>query len=111
MDPTLEIVTLAGEKVSVVAVPPPPDPPPGGPPDPTCTTLLSPFNPKAEAIRVADPELTPVNIGCLEGILRPSGMKTLTGATVIFVASLLLKVIKTPPAGAALDNDNAKDSC
>ena len=65
----------------------------------TCTDLLSPVKPPADALMVADPKLTPVTCAGVDGVVAPSGMKTV-GETVRVFVSLLVRVMVTPPTGA-----------
>ena len=51
-------------------------------------------------MRFTEPISTPVTCGCMAGVVAPSAIRTLAGATVIFEVSLLVSATVTPPAGA-----------
>ena len=89
------IVRLPGEKLIVVFV---------GPPEVTCTCPLAGENPLATADIIADPMLAPVTTGARLGADAFCGINIFSGATVAFDGSLLLNVMNTPPAGAAVPN-------
>ena len=90
VEPAL-IVRLPGEKLIV-----------SGPAVPTVTSPLADANPEAEAVTMADPAAMPFTLGGALGIKPPCGMKMFAGDTVTFEGSLLVSVMKTPPAGAGL---------
>jgi len=58
----------------------------------TCTISLSPVNPNAEALIVADPKSTPVTCGCRVGVVVPSRTMTFVGLTETLEVSLLVRV-------------------
>ena len=86
------MVRLVGEKLALAV---------------TCTLWLAEVYPGAEALMLADPKLTPLTCGCVDGVVCPAAMLTLVGDTVTFVVSLLLRVTVTPPAGAAVPSVTA----
>ena len=49
---------------------------------------------------MAEPGLTPVTWGCVEGEVCPAAIETVAGDTVAFEVLLLESVTVTPPAGA-----------
>ena len=75
-----------------------------GPPEVTCTCPLAGENPLATAEMIADPMLTPVTVGARLGVDAFCGIKIFSGAIVAFDGSLLVRVMNTPPAGAAVPN-------
>ena len=58
----------------------------------TCTVSLSPVNPNAEAVIVAEPKSTPVTWGCCVGVVVPSRTITFVGLTETLEVSLLVRV-------------------
>lgn len=66
----------------------------------TVTVALAPLKPEAEALIVADPNVTPVTWGCVFGVVAPCGMNTDAGDIVTFDVSLLERLTVTPPTGA-----------
>src|SRR5436190_1884811 len=51
-------------------------------PAPTCTGLLSPIKPGADALMFAVPKAIPVTCGCAAGVDAWNGMKTVVGVMV-----------------------------
>jgi hypothetical protein len=64
--------------------------------------------PGAVAVMSAEPRLTPVTWGCTAGVVEPTGMVTVPGEMETLVASLLVRVTTTPPAGAGADKVTGK---
>ena len=62
----------------------------------------------ADADILDDPKLTPLICGCVSGVVLPAAIVTLAGETVARLVSLLLRVIVTPPGGAAVPRDTGK---
>src|SRR5208283_1817116 len=56
-------------------------------------------NPGADAVIVADPMLTPVNLGATEAWVAPAGMTKVAGT--LIAGLLLVRVTVTPAVGAA----------
>ena len=71
----------------------------------TVTVPLPEVKPVAEAVMVADPMPTPVTVA--EPLIAPAAMLMLAGAGT-FVASLVVKFMVTPPAGAGDDSVTGK---
>ena len=58
----------------------------------TLTVSLSPVNPNAVAVMVADPKSMPVTCGCRVGVVVPSSTITFVGLTETLEVSLLVRV-------------------
>jgi hypothetical protein len=65
--------------------------------------LLSPVEPGADALMVAEPKSTPVTWAGLVGVSAPCAMNTL-GVTVTREVLLLASATVTPPTGAGVAN-------
>jgi len=78
---------------------------------PTSTTSVSPVNPEAEALMLADPNAIPVNCGCLAVVVSPSEIKTFAGAIAAVEGSLLFKPMNAPPGGAGLASVSGNETC
>jgi hypothetical protein len=74
----------------------------------TCTVLLSPLNPGAVAVMIAEPKVTPVTLGCVAGVVAPCEIKTSAGAMVTLDVSLLERWTVTPPTGAPVTKETGK---
>lgn len=97
-----ERVKLRFRGVLPISVNPPVGPKPSEAP-PTVTVWLSLLYPPPEAKIVAEPNATPVTWGWVAGVVWPAAMVT-EEVTVAFVGSLLVRLMVTPPDGAAVDN-------
>ena len=72
--------------------------------EPTTTTAESPVKPAAIAEIVDEPKATPVTVAGTAGAVLPAGMVTVLVTTTLD-GVLLVRVIMTPPWGAALANE------
>lgn len=77
---------------------------------PTCICPLAGVKSLADAVMIADPIAMPFSAGARLGVVAPCGMKMFTGTTVTLEESLLVSVMKTPLAGAAVVNFTGKDA-
>ncbi len=78
--------------------------------EPTCICPLAGAKPLADAVIIAVPIARPFSAGARLGVVAPCGMKMFTGTTVTVEESLLVSVMKTPLAGAAVVNFTGKDA-
>jgi hypothetical protein len=70
--------------------------------EPACTCTLAGAKPLADAVMIADPMLMPFTLGADNAVIAPCWMKMLVGPTVTLEGSLLVSVMNTPFAGAAV---------
>jgi len=69
--------------------------------DVTWTGALAEVKPGAAAVMLADPRLTPLTCGCVDGNVFLAAMKTLPGVTLAVELLLLASEMVTPAVGAA----------
>jgi hypothetical protein len=85
--PPVPTVMLFGEKFRVAV---------------TFTAPVAPTKPGADAVMLADPNLTPVTIGWVVGVVCPAAIKTLGGICAVD-GSLLVRATVTPFTGAPVN--------
>ena len=73
----------------------------GAGPEPIWTCWLAGAKPLADAVMIADPILMPLSFGAEAVVVALCGMKMFVGVIVAFEGSLLVRVMNTPPHGAA----------
>ena len=94
--PTPVMLRLAGKRLAAV---------------PTSTNWVSPVMLNADALMLAEPAAAPVSNGCLARAVWPCGMMMFSGEMVAVDGSLLLRLTKTPPDGAARASVTGKFTC